>query len=209
MQDAHCQMLVGGASMSISLPLDQCVVPDGIEGPVALFITADDQPLNNNVRDRTGQAVLAGPAMAFIDTQKQLLSQLALAAGSSGSNNSANSGNSGSSSSSTTTITPPEASSIIASASSASAAAPTATDGSSGSSNQSSSTDGNGGAANAQSGSAAAPAPSSTGGAAAAAPPESDKTVVASPGTRNLATGPSANGVITVDGWQDNQPAAN
>ena len=76
-------MLVGGMPTSISLPLDQCIVPQGVEGPVGLFITSDNQPLNNNVRDRATQAVLAGPAMAFIDTQKQLLSQLALAAGSS------------------------------------------------------------------------------------------------------------------------------
>lgn len=110
-------MLVGGAPSSISLPIDQCVVPAGIEGPVAIFVTSDMQPLNNNVRDRANQPVLAGPTMAFIDTQKQLLSQLALAAsGSSGNNSGATS---------TTTITPPEASSIIASASTAAAAAPT------------------------------------------------------------------------------------
>ena len=113
-------MLVGGMPTSISLPLDQCIVPQGVEGPVGLFITSDNQPLNNNVRDRATQAVLAGPSMAFIDTQKQLLSQLALAAGSSDSNNSSN----GSSTDvSTTTISPSEASSIIASASSANAAA--------------------------------------------------------------------------------------
>ena len=105
-------MLVGGLPTAIALPLSQCIVPDGIEGPVGIFITDDPtgQPLNNNVRDRANQAVLAGPTMAFIDTQKQLLSQLALAASGSG-NNSANDGTT------TATITPPEASSIIASAS--------------------------------------------------------------------------------------------
>ncbi len=172
-------MLIGGAPSSISLPIDQCVVPAGIEGPVAIFVTSDMQPLNNNVRDRANQAVLAGPTMAFIDTQKQLLSQLALAAsGSSGSNNSANDGTS------TSTITPPEASSIIASASAASA---TATD-----------------AAAAPTGSAT----SGSNGASAAAPaaPESDKTVVDQPGTRNTATGPSPDGKITVDGWQQEVP---
>ncbi|KAI0773781.1 hypothetical protein C8Q74DRAFT_1266658 [Fomes fomentarius] len=174
-----CQMLIGGAPSSISLPIDQCVVPEGIEGPVAIFVTSDMQPLNNNVRDRANQPVLAGPTMAFIDTQKQLLSQLALAAsGSSGSNNSANDGTS------TSTITPPEASSIIASASAASATA---------------------------TGGAAAPTDSATSGsngasAAAPAAPESDKTVVEQPGTRNVATGPSPDGKITVDGWQQEVP---
>ena len=94
-QGFYCQMLVGGMPTSISLPLDQCIVPQGVEGPVGLFITSDNQPLNNNVRDRATQAVLAGPTMAFIDTQKQLLSQLVLAGSASGSTDS-----------STTTISP-------------------------------------------------------------------------------------------------------
>ena len=83
-------MLVGGLPTAIALPLSQCIVPDGIEGPVGIFITDDPtgQPLNNNVRDRANQAVLAGPTMAFIDTQKQLLGELALAASSSGSSSS-------------------------------------------------------------------------------------------------------------------------
>ncbi|RDX53050.1 hypothetical protein OH76DRAFT_65404 [Lentinus brumalis] len=185
----YCQMLVGGMSTSISLPIDQCIVPQGVEGPVGIFITADNQPLNNNVRDRATQAVLAGPTMAFIDTQKQLLSQLALAA-SGDSNNSSN----GSSNVSTTTISPSEASSIIASASSASGAAPT----DSAAAASASATD------SAAAASATGSAPVSGAAAAAAAPTaaEADKTVVESPGTRNIATGPSANGAITVDGWQ-------
>ncbi|KAI0721955.1 ferritin-like domain-containing protein [Cerioporus squamosus] len=185
-----CQMLVGGMPTSISLPLDQCIVPQGIEGPVGIFITADNQPLNNNVRDRATQAVLAGPTMAFIDTQKQLLSQLVLAAGSGDSNNSSN----GSADVSTTTISPSEASSIIASASAVSAAAPT-------DSAAAASVTDSAAAASATDGSAAASgaaAPAST-----ASVTESDKTVVESPGTRNVATGPSANGAITVDGWQE------
>ncbi|KAI0637722.1 ferritin-like domain-containing protein [Trametes polyzona] len=207
----HCQMLLGGMPSTISLPLNNCVVPDGVEGPVAIFVTSDDQPLNNNVRDRATQAVLAGPTMAFIDTQKQLLSQLALAASSS---------NGSSESTSTTTITPPEASSIISSASAASATA-SATDGSSGSAASATPTDGaasasatDGASVSAGNG-AASPSGSDSAAAAGAtassapAPPESDKTVVEAPGTRNTATGTSANGAITVNGWKDDQPAAN
>ncbi|KAI0366351.1 hypothetical protein BV20DRAFT_650824 [Pilatotrama ljubarskyi] len=185
----HCQMLVGGMPATISLPLDQCVVPDGIEGPVAIFVTSDDQPLNNNVRDRANQPVVAGPTMAFIDTQKQLLGQLVLAASS----------NSGSdSSTSTTTISPADATSIISSASAASAtAAPT--DGSVSA--------GNGAASPSATDSAASASPTdSAASASASAAPESDKTVVEAPGTRNVATGMSANGAITVNGWQDDQP---
>ncbi|KAF8171849.1 ferritin-like domain-containing protein [Pholiota molesta] len=72
-----CQMLVGGSFASIPLPFDNCVVPSGINGPVAIFVTSDGQPLVNNVRDRATTQLVAGPTMAFIDTQPQMLGQLA------------------------------------------------------------------------------------------------------------------------------------
>jgi len=72
-----CQMLVGGLPFTISLPLSQCVVPEGINGPVALWVTSDSQPLINNPRDRATDKLVAGPTIAFIDTQPQLLGQMA------------------------------------------------------------------------------------------------------------------------------------
>ena len=183
-------MLVGGMPMTISLPIDQCVVPDGIEGPVGLFITSDAQPLNGDAVNRAGQAVVAGPAMAFIDTQVQVLSQLVLAA-------SSNSGNNASNSTSTTTISPAEASSIIASASSASGAIATGAASSiDAASASASATDGSNAAAASATGTASAASAS-----ASASVTESDSTVVDSPGTRNLQTGTM--GAITIDGWHD------
>jgi len=70
-------MLVGGQPTSIALPLKDCVIPKGINGPVAIFITSDGQPLINNVRDRATSQLIAGPTLAFVDTQPQLLGQLA------------------------------------------------------------------------------------------------------------------------------------
>ncbi|KAI9449641.1 ferritin-like domain-containing protein [Lactarius psammicola] len=99
----HCQMLVGGAPFSISLALDQCVVPPGINGPVAIWVTSDDQPLNNNARDRGSNAIVAGPLMAFIDIQPESLGQLVR-------NNGA-----GTPPSSTSTMPPSQASSLISS----------------------------------------------------------------------------------------------
>jgi len=61
-------MLTGGANATLSFPIDQCVVPEGINGPVAIFITSDNQPLNTNVVDRQNQTVVAGPLMTFIDS---------------------------------------------------------------------------------------------------------------------------------------------
>lgn len=99
----HCQMLVGGAPFSISLALDQCIVPSGINGPVAIWVTSDDQPLNNNARDRGSNAIVAGPLLAFIDTKPETLGQLVR-------NNSA-----GTPPPSTQTVPPAQATSILSS----------------------------------------------------------------------------------------------
>jgi hypothetical protein len=104
----HCQMMIGGAAVSIPLKMSECVVPDDINGPVAIWITSDDQPLVNNVRDRATTQLVAGPTMAFIDTQPQMLGQLARKIGSGG----APSGET----ITTQTISPEEASSLIATA---------------------------------------------------------------------------------------------
>ncbi|CAL1702102.1 unnamed protein product [Somion occarium] len=80
-----CQMLVGGAPFAVVLPMSACVVPDGINGPVAIFVTSDAQPLNNNVRDQATDKLIAGPTMAFIDTKPEMIGQLARGGGSSAS----------------------------------------------------------------------------------------------------------------------------
>jgi hypothetical protein len=72
-----CQMLLGGQPFSIPLPFNECVVPNDINGPVAIFITSDGQPLVNNVRDRATVKTIAGPTMAFIDTKPERLGNLA------------------------------------------------------------------------------------------------------------------------------------
>jgi len=95
-----CQMLVGGLPFTISLPLAQCVVPDGINGPVALWVTSDPQPLVNNPRDRAVDKLVAGPTIAFIDTKPQLLGQMARNLG-------------GTPPTVTSTITPDQATSIL------------------------------------------------------------------------------------------------
>ena len=96
-------------AFSLSLPASQCVVPDTLTGPVAVWITSDDQPLNNNARDRTNLTPVAGPAMFFIDNEPQAISQLVRATGAN--------------STVVSTVTPDEASSILASASAATATA--------------------------------------------------------------------------------------
>ncbi|KAK2462308.1 hypothetical protein APHAL10511_005614 [Amanita phalloides] len=97
-----CQMMVGGTPNSIVLPLSQCVVPGGVNGPVAIFITRDSQPLVNDVVKRTSDSVLAGPTIVFIDTSPQALGKLIVKGAS---------GGSGSGDSVTRTVSPPSASS--------------------------------------------------------------------------------------------------
>ncbi|KAJ6510285.1 ferritin-like domain-containing protein [Mycena vitilis] len=126
-----CNMMTGGAPVSINLPLAQCNVPAGINGPVAIWITSDDNPLANNVIDRDTVKQVAGPAIVFIDSQQETLGQLVRTSGT----------NSGASSTETTTITPDQAASI------SSAAAAQQTGGSSSGSTDGSSSGSNGAAA--------------------------------------------------------------
>jgi hypothetical protein len=115
-KDLFCQMLVGGSPTSISLPFDQCVVPEGIDGPVAIFVTCDSQPLAANVVEQATNAIVAGPTMAFIDTQTDVLGQtIRPTTGSSATGSSTNgTGSVSSAPPSTTTISPAEASAAIA-----------------------------------------------------------------------------------------------
>ncbi|KAF8495182.1 ferritin-like domain-containing protein [Russula emetica] len=121
----NCQMLTGGMPFSLSLPLSQCVVPQGLNGAVAIWITSDDQPLNGGVVDRQSNAIVAGPLLTFIDIEVDDISVLIRNKGSSGSgspssnSSSSNSGsyNPGGASSfvSTTTVSPSDAAAIISS----------------------------------------------------------------------------------------------
>lgn len=135
----HCQMLAAGMPFSLSLPISQCVVPQGLNGAVAIWITSDDQPLNGGVVDRQSNAIVAGPLLTFIDIEIDEVSVLIRKKGGSGSSGSGSSSSnsssgmssgSGSSSSnsssnnmgsmassfvSTTTVSPSDAAGIIAS----------------------------------------------------------------------------------------------
>ncbi|EMD41001.1 hypothetical protein CERSUDRAFT_80642 [Gelatoporia subvermispora B] len=99
-----CQMLVGGAPTSISLAFSACVVPSGIDGPVALFITSDSQPIDNNIVNQNTNTIVAGPTLIFVDTVVEELSEVAITGSATAS-----------ASSSESTISPAQASAIISS----------------------------------------------------------------------------------------------
>jgi hypothetical protein len=185
-----CQMLAGGMPVSLSLPLSQCVVPQGINGPVAIFVTSDSQPLDANIVQQAPDSIVAGPTMAFIDTQSDDLSQsVNPVAGKSinGTSSGASAGNS-SVPPSTTTISPSQASSIIASASTISLNPGVAT-----------------AAVSTATGSSISPSasPSATGippsNAAGSGPASVPQPI--------LFTGPSPDGHVTVNGWTNLPPS--
>lgn len=78
-------MIVGGAVDSIVLPIDQCIVPAGIVGPVAISILSDPQPvLASQITDQNQNTTVAGPTIIFVDfgTPEQTLAQIILSPGS-------------------------------------------------------------------------------------------------------------------------------
>lgn len=114
-----CQMMAGGMPFSLSQPIDNCMVPANITGPVAVWVTKDDQPLANNARDRTDTNVLAGPSMVFIDTTVDTISQLVRT-----SSGSAASSGSSAASVSTSTVAAAAATSLVAGNNAGSGSAP-------------------------------------------------------------------------------------
>ncbi|KAH9983486.1 ferritin-like domain-containing protein [Russula compacta] len=71
-----CQLLTGGQVSATTLPIDSCVVPPGVNGPVAVFITSDNQTLSGDFIIRQLQDVVAGPAITFVDAHTDLIDTL-------------------------------------------------------------------------------------------------------------------------------------
>jgi len=76
-QSLSCQMLAGGSEISLSMPIDNCIVPDGINGPVYIYITNSTQPLQANLKNQCTSCQAAGPTLIFLDTAPEFLGQLA------------------------------------------------------------------------------------------------------------------------------------
>ena len=68
-QQLSCQMITGVNTTAFSFPIGECIVPQGINGPVAIFITNDTQPL---VAGKDDPTIVCGPTIAFIDAPDAL-----------------------------------------------------------------------------------------------------------------------------------------
>jgi hypothetical protein len=112
-------MLTGGMPFSLSLPIDECNVPKGISGAVAIWITSDDQALNGLAVDRQSNAIVAGPLITFVDIEIDIFAELVRTKGKSGSSpppssqDSSSSMSSDGASASTTTVSPSQASAMV------------------------------------------------------------------------------------------------
>jgi len=71
-----CQMMTGGVPFAASFPIDNCIVPAGLEGPVYIFLTNTSQPLLNSQQNQFANSIIAGPMGMFIDTKKETISAL-------------------------------------------------------------------------------------------------------------------------------------
>jgi hypothetical protein len=80
--NTFCQMLVGGQTDALSFPIDQCIVPGGINGPVWIYLTNDPQPLAADIHIRASVNIIAGPTAAFLDTESNALGALVRTGGS-------------------------------------------------------------------------------------------------------------------------------
>jgi hypothetical protein len=67
----YCQMAIPGAVDAEVFPYDQCVVPEGIDGPVAVYITNTAQPLLIDPVVQDSGCITAGPTLVFIDSEQE------------------------------------------------------------------------------------------------------------------------------------------
>lgn len=76
-QQISCQMLTGNNATALSFPIEECIVPENINGPVAVFLTNDTQPLLADVVKQAASVIIAGPALIFVDSKPDALGSLA------------------------------------------------------------------------------------------------------------------------------------
>jgi hypothetical protein len=61
LQAFSCQMILGGAPVAQVYPAHSCYVPEGVDGPVAVYLTNNTTPLQSNIIDQAAGAIQAGP----------------------------------------------------------------------------------------------------------------------------------------------------
>ncbi|GAA5847637.1 hypothetical protein JCM5353_004167 [Sporobolomyces roseus] len=71
-----CQMVIAGLPAALVLPAPACWIPEGIEGPVAVYLTNTSTPLATNIIIQNTVQIVAGPSLIFVDSQTTVLASL-------------------------------------------------------------------------------------------------------------------------------------
>ncbi|GAA5825444.1 hypothetical protein JCM11251_006986 [Rhodosporidiobolus azoricus] len=69
-----CRMVVGGVPSALTFPAEECYVPQGIDGPVAVHLVNSTVPLASNIIIQNSAVIIAGPAFIFVDSKPSDLS---------------------------------------------------------------------------------------------------------------------------------------
>ncbi|TNY21261.1 ferritin-like domain-containing protein [Rhodotorula diobovata] len=71
-----CQLIIGGEPVALTFPAAECVVPAGVNGPVAVYLTNSSTPLATNVVIQAQQTIVAGPGLIFVDAEVTVLASV-------------------------------------------------------------------------------------------------------------------------------------
>lgn len=69
-------MIVGGAPIGQVFPANSCIVPSGIDGPVAVYLTNSNTPLNTNILQMDKSIIVVGPALIFVDSRSSSFTEM-------------------------------------------------------------------------------------------------------------------------------------
>ena len=59
-------MIVGGRPVSHVAPAESCIVPEGIDGPVMVYLSGSESPMQSNILQQNAGAILAGPGLVLL-----------------------------------------------------------------------------------------------------------------------------------------------
>lgn len=69
-------MIIGGAPVAQVFSASSCIVPSGIDGPVMIYLTSSNTPLNSNILQMDKSIIVVGPALIFVDSRSSSLSEV-------------------------------------------------------------------------------------------------------------------------------------
>ena len=59
-------MIVGGRPVSHVAPAESCIVPEGMDGPVMVYLSGSGSPMQSNILQQNAAGILAGPGFVLV-----------------------------------------------------------------------------------------------------------------------------------------------